>query len=158
MTSLLEVSYCAPNASSCYATISKKSQDCRVSCSGINADIKNTDTTEYDDTLKDLAAFTKLFGKYGLYFFHKLKQFAEQYHHGLEIQKLMASTKSRVHKTGYREKLVAMMDQYEKYKRDFAKNIRFDSKQTNLSKKLICTSKKVISIFIFSLSHRVCPS
>ena len=46
----------------------------------------------------------------------------------------MASTKSRVHKTGYREKMFAMMDQYEKYKWDFAKNIKFDINQANLSK------------------------
>ena len=65
---------------------------------------------------------------------HSWKYFTEQYHSGAEIHNLMASTKSRVHKTGYREKMFAMMDQYEKYKWDFAKNIKFDINQANLSK------------------------
>ena len=59
----MQVPYCTPNASFCYENISKESYDCKETCRGINADIRNTDTSEYDETLKDLAAFTTFVGE-----------------------------------------------------------------------------------------------
>ena len=35
--------FCSPNASDCYMTVSEKTHGCRVSCTGLYADIEHND-------------------------------------------------------------------------------------------------------------------
>ena len=46
--------YCAPNASACVRLLSRKSYGCRVSCTGLYADVLhyNTDTENREDSQK----------------------------------------------------------------------------------------------------------
>ena len=48
-SNIIQVSdYCSPNASSCYDAVSKDDYGCRVSCTGLYADIYHTDDAEKD--------------------------------------------------------------------------------------------------------------
>ena len=123
---LQEVSFCPPSSAPCYSAVSTTdTYGCKVSCTGLYADVEFTEDQVLVDTfdsMKEELAQLIVRGKY----------LSNLFMHHLTGGKAVHFSRSREGED--REAVLKLVEQYKQYKTDFAQNIVFDSSCAGLSK------------------------
>ena len=129
---------CSPNSSACYTAVSTAPHNCKVSCTGLYADVLFADNAPVEMTEKDLmmrkiAALTKAGIKV-----HKKKVYICFFNLSVinnpytkeDLKYLLDESRED---QGY-DWFFNLQDKYKKHKNNFARNIKFDSTNESLGK------------------------
>ena len=106
-----DLPYCTPASSPCLDSIPVTSGDCRVSCTGLYADVTQEAQEKTDKMFKIILELMK--------YKHEEKRLLNDYN---ELKKTEDKEMSKT------------MARYVAYKKDFVKNMRFDPSTSGLSK------------------------